>query len=105
MKNQLNTLLALKLWIFFLSITILSVFSETIIRMILIIIWLLLCTYWTLKVGEKLHNKLTNKSTLNLKRFKAQILFVVNYLVIVSVSGGDTKLTPKILLTIARKLG
>ncbi|WP_299124532.1 hypothetical protein [uncultured Tenacibaculum sp.] len=53
------------------------------------IIWLCLFTYWTLKVGEKLYNKLNDKSILNLKRFKIQIGFVVVYLLIIfSTIGG-----------------
>ncbi|WP_152971504.1 hypothetical protein [Lacinutrix algicola] len=88
MKNQLNKILTIKPWIIFLSIIVLSIFSESIIGIILMIIWSLLFTYWTLGVGEKLYNKLNDKSILNLKRFKIQIAFVIIYLIIVFASGG-----------------
>ncbi len=85
----MNKLLTIKPWIIFLSIIALSIFSETIIGPTLMIIWLCLFTYWTLKVGEKLYNKLNDKSILNLKRFKIQIGFVVVYLLIIfSTIGG-----------------
>ncbi|WP_158009597.1 hypothetical protein [Tenacibaculum todarodis] len=49
------------------------------------IFWFILFTYWTLGVGEKLYNKLNNKSILNLKQFKLQIYFVVIYLILISI--------------------
>ncbi|APG64626.1 hypothetical protein LPB136_04255 [Tenacibaculum todarodis] len=36
-------------------------------------------------MGEKLYNKLNNKSILNLKQFKLQIYFVVIYLILISI--------------------
>ncbi len=88
MKDQLNNILTVKPWIMFLSIITLSIFSETMIGIVLMIIWICLLTYWTLGVGEKLHNKLNDKSILNLKRFKIQIGFVVTYLLIVFLTVG-----------------
>ncbi|WP_157811824.1 hypothetical protein [Tenacibaculum sp. SZ-18] len=88
MKDQLNNILTVKPWIIFLSIIILSIFSETMIGIVLMIIWICLFTYWTLGVGEKLYNKLNDKSILNLKRFKIQIGFVVTYLLIVFLTVG-----------------
>ena len=89
MKNDLNKLFTLKPWIIFLSVIILSIFFESIFGRVLLVIWLVLFTYWTLGVGEKLYNKLDDKTLLNLKRFKLQIAFVFVYLIIVlSISGG-----------------
>ncbi len=76
-------ILTFKPWIFFLSIFIISIFSETFFGNILLSIWFLLSTYWTLSLGEILHNKLKNKSILNLKRFKVQIGFVFIYITLI----------------------
>lgn len=81
----MKKLLTIKPWIIFLSIIVLSVFSETLFGEILFILWVLLFIYWTLEVGKTLHNNLIDKSILNLKRFKIQIGFAVIYLLIVSV--------------------
>lgn len=77
----------------FLSIIVLAIFSETIFGIVLAILWLCLFTYWTLKVGEKLHDKLIDKSILNLKRFKIQIGFVIVYFVIVYATMGGYAIT------------
>lgn len=84
----MENLLTIKPWIIFISLIILSVISETIIGNILFVCWFSAFTYWTLKVGEKLYNKLNDKSILNLKRFKIQIAFVVVYLGITLAFGG-----------------
>jgi hypothetical protein len=79
----MNKILTVKPWIMFLSLMSLSFFTESIIGGILIILWVCLFTYWTIGVGVKLHEKLEDKSILNLKRFKIQIGFVLVYLIIV----------------------
>nr|WP_298992836.1 hypothetical protein [uncultured Polaribacter sp.] len=84
----MKSLLTVKPWIIFISLFILAIFAETIFGHILFILWIILFTYWTLKVGENLYYKLENRSILNLKRFKIQIAFVVIYYAIILVFGG-----------------
>ena len=79
----MKKILTVKPWSIFLSIIFISILSETAIGYVLLIIWAMLFTFWTLKVGESLHRRLNDKSILNLKRFKLQILFVVVYIIIV----------------------
>ena len=83
MKKLLINLLTIKPWVIFLSLIILSIFSNTVFGNILMIIWFILFIYWTKTVGENLYNKLNDKSILNLKRFKLQIAFVVIYMLII----------------------
>ncbi|MFK8059980.1 MAG: hypothetical protein AB8B78_07810, partial [Polaribacter sp.] len=80
----MNKILTIKPWVIFLSLIVLSIFSESFLGNILWITWFLLFTYWTLRIGEILYNKLKDKTILNLKRFKIQIGFVVVYLILVS---------------------
>jgi len=84
----MDNLLTVKPWIIFTSIIILSIFSGTILGDILFYCWLSATIYWILKVGEKLYNKLKDKSILNIKRFKSQIAFIVIYLIITITIGG-----------------
>lgn len=69
---------------FYIYIIKIKIFSKTIVGNILIILWFLLFVYWTFGVGERLYNKLQDKSVLNLKRFKTLIDFGFIYSIIVA---------------------
>jgi hypothetical protein len=88
MKRLGYKLITSKPRMIFLSLIIISIFSESKIGILLLIIWLCFFTFWTLIVGEKLYEKLNNKSNLNLKRFKIQIFVVIIYFVVFAITGG-----------------
>lgn len=95
MENKSNKLFTLEPWVLLLSIMVFSISSESIFGIAFKIIWIILFTYWTLGIGEKLYNKLKDKSILNLKRFKIQIAFVVVYILIVLVMLGGYEINNK----------
>ncbi|CAM1345909.1 hypothetical protein [Tenacibaculum crassostreae] len=88
MKHFFDKIITIKPWVMFLSMIVLSVFPDGIIKSLLFVIAFSLFTFWTLGVGEKLHSKLKDKSILNLKRFKIQIAFVVIYFLVAVFFGG-----------------
>tara|TARA_Y100000589_G_C27046747_1_gene585504 strand:+ start:71 stop:598 length:528 start_codon:yes stop_codon:yes gene_type:complete len=88
MKQYLDKIIFVKPWVMFISVFVVSLIDKTFFGIFLWVIWCLLFTYWTLRVGEELFNRLEDKSILNLNRFRYQILFAVSYILFVVIFFG-----------------
>ncbi len=78
---NLKKIVTFKPWVIFLFA--ISIGLKNVFGVYWLFIWCSLFTFWIFTLGNILYNKLSNKSILNINRFKLQIFYVLFYSIVI----------------------